>query len=92
VGQRRVVRKPIRPRRRAAPGQAIPGTSEPSSFASSVPAKVVPDVLQLSLQDAIERGLRQNLGLLLSRADAHCARGERWQQLMLHGSAAEVLH
>jgi hypothetical protein len=35
----------------------------------------VPDVLQLSLQDAIERGVRQNLGLLLSRADTHCARG-----------------
>jgi outer membrane protein TolC len=65
----------------SAPGQAIPGTSEPSSFASSVPAKVVPGVLQLSLQDAIERGLRQNLGLLLSRADTHSARGQRWQQL-----------
>lgn len=65
----------------SAPGQAIPGTGGPSSFASSVPAKVVPGVLQLSLQEAIERGLRQNLGLLLSRADTHSARGERWQQL-----------
>jgi len=65
----------------SAPGQAIPGTSGPSSFASSVPTKVVPGVLQLSLQEAIERGLRQNLGLLLSRADTHSARGQRWEQL-----------
>jgi outer membrane protein TolC len=38
-------------------------------------------VVQLSLQDAIDRGLRQNLGLLLSRADTRSARGERWEQL-----------
>lgn len=63
------------------PGQAIPGTGGPSPFASSVPTAVVPGVLQLSLQDAIERGLRQNLGLLLSRADIRAARGQRWDQL-----------
>ena len=65
----------------SAPGQAIPGTSGPSSFASSVPAKVIPGVLHLSLQEAIDRGLRQNLGLLLSRADTHSARGQRWEEL-----------
>jgi outer membrane protein TolC len=37
--------------------------------------------MQLSLQDAIDRGLRQNLGLLLSRADVRSARGQRWEQL-----------
>jgi outer membrane protein TolC len=37
--------------------------------------------MQLSLQDAIDRGLRQNLGLLLSRADTRSARGQRWEQL-----------
>lgn len=63
------------------PGQAIPGTGGASSFASSVPTKVVPGVMQLSLQDAIDRGLRQNLGLLLSRADKLTARGQRWEQL-----------
>ena len=63
------------------PGQAIPGTGGVSSFASSVPAKPVPGVLRLSLQDAIDRGLKQNLGLLLSHADIGSARGERWQQL-----------
>ena len=63
------------------PGQAIPGTSGVSPFAGSVPAKLVPGVVPLSLQDAISRGLKQNLGLLLSRADIRSARGQRWEQL-----------
>ena len=63
------------------PGQAIPGTSGVSPFAGSVPAKLVPGVIPLSLQDAINRGLKQNLGLLLSHADVGSARGERWEQL-----------
>jgi outer membrane protein TolC len=78
----------------SAPGQAIPGTSGPSAFASSVPTKVVPGVLQLSLHDAIDRGLRQNLGLLLSRADTRSARGQRWEQLsalLPHVTAAPYL-
>jgi hypothetical protein len=35
----------------------------------------------VSLQGAIDRGLKQNLGLLLSNADIRSARGQRWQQL-----------
>jgi outer membrane protein TolC len=76
------------------PGQAIPGTSGASTFASSVPTKVLPGVMQLSLQDAIDRGLRQNLGLLLSRADTRSARGQRWDQLsalLPHVTAAPYL-
>jgi len=63
------------------PGQAIPGTSGVSSFAGSVPAKLVPGILQLSLRDAIDRGLKQNLGLLLSNAEVRSAQGQRWEQL-----------
>ncbi len=63
------------------PGQAIPGTGGVSPFAGSVPAKLVPGVMPLSLQDAINRGLKQNLGLLLSHADVGAARGQRWEQL-----------
>ncbi len=63
------------------PGQAIPGTGGVSPYAGSVPTKLIPGVLPLSLQDAIKRGLRQNLGLLLSRADTRLARGQRWEQL-----------
>jgi outer membrane protein TolC len=37
--------------------------------------------LQISLQSAIDLGLKQNLGLLLSNADIQSARGERWKQL-----------
>jgi outer membrane protein TolC len=63
------------------PGQSIPGTGGVSSFASSVPAKLVPGVLPLSLRDAIDRGLKQNLGILLSHADIRSAQGQRWEQL-----------
>jgi len=63
------------------PGEAIPGTAGVSPFAGSVPAKLVPGVMPLSLSDAIDRGLKQNLGALLSNADIRSARGQRWEQL-----------
>ena len=50
-------------------------------FSGSVPAKPVPGVLRLSLQEAIDRGLKQNLGLLLSGENVRAARGQRWQFL-----------
>src|ERR1700730_12366259 len=65
----------------SAPGQPIPGTGGVSQFAGSVPAKPVPGVMPISLRDAIDRGLKQNLGLLLSSADIRAARGQRWEQL-----------
>jgi outer membrane protein TolC len=64
-----------------APGEPIPGTGGVSPFAGSVPAKLVPGVMPISLRDAIDRGLKQNLGLLLSSADIRAARGQRWEQL-----------
>jgi outer membrane protein TolC len=64
-----------------APGAGIPGTGGVAPYGGSVPTKLVPGVLPLSLQDAIDRGLKQNLGLLLSNTDVHSARGQRWQQL-----------
>jgi outer membrane protein TolC len=63
------------------PGQAIPGTQGVSPFSGSVPAKLVPGVMPLSLQGAIDRGLKQNLGVLLSNTDIRSARGQRWTQL-----------
>ena len=65
----------------SSPGQAIPGTLGVSPFSGSVPAKLVPGVMPLSLQDAIDRGLKQNLGVLLSNTDIRSARGQRWEQL-----------
>lgn len=63
------------------PGQAIPETLGASPFSSSVPAKSIPGAIPISLQDAINRGLKQNLGLLLSNTDIRSARGQRWEQL-----------
>ena len=65
----------------SSPGQAIPGTLGVSPFSGSVPAKLVPGVMPLSLQGAIDRGLKQNLGVLLSNTDIRSARGQRWEQL-----------
>ena len=63
------------------PGAALPATPQGGSFSGSVPRKLVPGVLPLSLQEAIDRGLKQNLGLLLSNTDIRFARGQRWEQL-----------
>src|SRR5215472_12661576 len=77
----------------AAPAAGTTQSSEPSApaasspptqggnFSGSVPSQPIPGVLSLSLQDAIDRGLKQNLGLLLSSADIDTARGQRYQQL-----------
>jgi outer membrane protein TolC len=64
-----------------APEQAIPGAQGVSPFAGSVPSKPAPGVVPISLLEAIDRGLKQNLGLLLSSADTQAARGQRWEQL-----------
>ncbi len=58
-----------------------PTSAGQNSFTGSVPSALVPGVLPLSLQEAIDRGLKQNLGLLLSGEDVRTARGARWQQL-----------
>jgi len=58
-----------------------PAGQSQSPYAGSVPGKIVPGVLQISLQDAFDRGLKQNLGALLSNQDVRSAQGERWKQL-----------
>lgn len=63
-----------------APPMPVP-TAAQGDYSGSVPSKLEPGVLQLSLQDAMDRGLRQNLGLLLSGQDVRTARGQRWQEL-----------
>jgi outer membrane protein TolC len=62
------------------PSISLPGSQSP--FTGSEPeGKATPDVLQLSFQEAIDRGLRNNLGLLLSGDQTLTARGERWKEL-----------
>jgi len=62
------------------PSISLPGSQSP--FTGSEPeGKATPDVLQLTYQEAIDRGLRNNLGLLISGDQAITARGERWKEL-----------
>jgi outer membrane protein TolC len=54
----------------------------PADFQGSVPAaEVTPEVLRLSLRQAIDLGLANNLGLLLSKEGVLSARGQRWVEL-----------
>jgi outer membrane protein TolC len=62
------------------PSISVPGSQ--STFTGSEPeGKASPEVLQLSFEEAIDRGLRNNLGLLLSSDQTIMARGERWKEL-----------
>jgi outer membrane protein TolC len=61
-------------------GSALFGQQAP--FQGSIPTGVAsPTPLALTLQDAIDRGLRTNLGLLLSGQASEIARGERLRSL-----------
>src|SRR5271165_1524445 len=62
------------------PNVTLPGP--PNPFLGSQPeGKATGDVLQIDFKDAIDRGLRNNLGLLLAGDQAQTARGERWKEL-----------
>jgi len=62
------------------PSMSLPGTQSPylGSEAEVTPS---PDVLQIGFTEAIDRGLRTNLGLLLAGDETLTARGERWKEL-----------
>jgi outer membrane protein TolC len=63
-----------------APSISLPGSQSP--FTGSQPeGNATSEVLQLSFQEAIDRGLHNNLGLLLSGDQTIMARGERWKEL-----------
>jgi outer membrane protein TolC len=62
------------------PSISLPGSQSPFT-GSEAEGKATPDVLQLGFQEAIDRGLRNNLGLLLSGDQVTMARGERWKEL-----------
>jgi outer membrane protein TolC len=71
------------------PAQTVPSLSAPSpagpnaqSFQGSVPkGSPTGQVMDLSLDDAIQRGLQTNLGIILSGTQTAAARGERLSQL-----------
>jgi len=64
----------------SAPNVSLPGQQNP--FLGSAPeGNPTGEVLQIDFKDAIERGLRNNLGLLLASDQTQTARGERWKEL-----------
>ena len=70
----------------------LPGP--PNPFLGSAPeGQPTPDVLQIDFKDAIDRGLRNNLGLLLAGDQTQTARGERWKELseLLPNISAHVI-
>jgi len=57
-------------------------TQGQNPFLGSVPAgKATAEIIPLSFTDAINRGLQQNLGLLLSSDSLLSSRGQRWKEL-----------
>jgi outer membrane protein TolC len=72
----------------ATPGPAVSPSSsatqggiDPSFRGSIVSGKATDEVLPLSLDEAMQRGLRTNLGLILQSTNERQANGERLQQL-----------
>ena len=67
--------------------------ANPQSYSGSVPlGTATPEALSLSLRDAIDRGLKQNLGAVLSSYGITGARGQKWQDLanLLPNARAQV--
>jgi outer membrane protein TolC len=77
-------------------GQSNTVIGQQSPFSGSIPeGKATGEVLPLSFKDAIDRGLRNNLGVLLQSDSTLTARGEKWQELSLllphvHGEVTEL--
>ncbi|MGA9882999.1 MAG: TolC family protein [Candidatus Acidiferrales bacterium] len=62
--------------------QTLAPFEEQNPYLGGVPTgTVVPGVLPVSLDEAVQRGLKQNLGLLLSSDTLVAAQGRRWQIL-----------
>ena len=60
----------------------VNGLTPPSPYlGSTAHGTATQEVLKIGFADAIERGLKYNLGLLLAEQDITSARGERWKQL-----------
>jgi len=64
----------------SAPPASVPAPQNP--FLGSAPeGTATSETLQIDFADAIDRGLRNNLGLLLADEQQESARGQRWQEL-----------
>lgn len=75
-----LIAPPLHSQSTPTPSISLPGSQSP--FQGSAPeGNATQQVLQIDFKDAIDRGLRNNLGLLLAGDQAQAARGQRWQQL-----------
>jgi outer membrane protein TolC len=64
------------------PGSSSTSSTAVNPFFSSVPeGKATSTVLQLSFKDALDRALRNNLGLLLASDTTLATRGAKWEEL-----------
>src|SRR5215469_7594136 len=62
------------------PAASVPASQNP--YLGSAPeGKATAEVLQIDFTDAIERGLRNNLGVLLADDQQQSSRGQRWHEL-----------
>ena len=60
----------------------VANPSNQSPFSGSVPQGTVkPEVVSLTFQDAIDLGLKNNLGVLLQSYNGTAARGQKWKEL-----------
>jgi outer membrane protein TolC len=76
----------------SAPNVSLPGPQNP--FLGSAPeGRATAEVLQIDFSDAIDRGLRNNLGALLASDQTEAARGEKWKELseLLPNVSAHVI-
>jgi outer membrane protein TolC len=64
----------------SAPSVTLPGNQSPF-LGSSPEGTATSEVLQIDFKEAIDRGLRNNLGLLLATDQTESARGQRWREL-----------
>ena len=65
----------------AAGGQSPPAQSPPPASQQAQVLAQNPAAVKISLDDAIQRGLRQNLGLILQTSDQKNANGQRLEEL-----------
>ena len=73
---------PTRVAAQTVPSAPTAAQAGPSSFQGSVQAgEVSPQPVDLTLDDAIQRGLKNNLGVILSATQTAAARGQRMSQL-----------
>jgi outer membrane protein TolC len=74
----------------------VPQNSSQNPFLGSVPVGTpTSEVLPLSITDAVDRGLRQNLGLLMGNDTVTTSRGQLWEnlsELLPHLSAGASEH